>query len=57
MAIAHLAERSISEISGGERQLAMIAPALAQEPRLLVMDEPTASLDFVNQSRVLERVR
>lgn len=57
MGIAHLAERPVTEISGGERQLALVARALAQEPGLLVMDEPTASLDFGNQVRVLERVR
>nr|WP_246307498.1 ABC transporter ATP-binding protein [Azospirillum melinis] len=44
-------------ISGGERQLALIARALAQAPRVLVLDEPTASLDFGNQLRVLEQVR
>jgi len=57
LGIAHLAARPFTEISGGERQLALIARALAQEPALLVMDEPTASLDFGNQVRVLGRIR
>lgn len=57
LGIGHLAERVYTEISGGERQMALIARALAGEPRILVMDEPTASLDFGNQTRVLEQVR
>ncbi|MDX1375663.1 MAG: ABC transporter ATP-binding protein [Burkholderiales bacterium] len=56
LGIAALAERPFTEISGGERQLTLIARALAQEAGLLVMDEPTASLDFGNQVRVLERL-
>ena len=55
--IAHLADRIYTAVSGGERQLALIARALAQRPRVLVMDEPTASLDFGNQMRVLDKLR
>ncbi|WP_425452564.1 ABC transporter ATP-binding protein [Methylobacterium radiodurans] len=57
LGIAHLAERPVTQVSGGERQLALIARALAQAPRLIVLDEPTASLDFGNQGRVLAEMR
>jgi iron complex transport system ATP-binding protein len=52
--IAHLENALFSEISGGERQLVLIARALAQQSEILIMDEPTASLDYGNQARILE---
>ncbi len=57
LGIGHLAAREWQRVSGGERQLALVARALAQDPRILVLDEPTASLDFGNQVRVLDAVR
>ncbi|GAB2886182.1 ABC transporter ATP-binding protein [Microvirgula curvata] len=56
LGILPLHDRVYTAISGGERQLVLIARALAQQPALLVMDEPTASLDFGNQIRVLDHI-
>ena len=55
--IAHLAERPYTMISGGERQLVLLARALAQEPHFVVLDEPTASLDFGNQGKVMREIK
>jgi iron complex transport system ATP-binding protein len=57
LGIAGLAEAEYTRISGGQRQLALIARALVQEAPAIVMDEPTASLDFGNQVLVLAEIR
>ena len=57
LGIAHLAQKTYTKISGGERQLVLLARAIAQNPELLCMDEPTASLDFGNQVLVMNRIR
>ncbi len=56
MDILHLASRPYTQISGGERQLTLIARALAQEAPLLVMDEPLTGLDYGHQVRLLQRL-
>ena len=56
MGISHLAERDYTELSGGERQMVVIARALAQKTEFLVMDEPTTHLDYGNGIKVLSQV-
>lgn len=57
LGILHLKNRSYIKISGGERQLVLIARALAQEARVLILDEPSANLDYGNQVRVMNEIR
>lgn len=57
MDIFHLRNRGYTNISGGERQLALIARAIVQEAKVLMMDEPTSNLDYGNQLRVMSVVK
>ncbi|MCB8818556.1 ABC transporter ATP-binding protein [Desulfosporosinus shakirovi] len=57
LGIPHLKQRGYTQISGGERQLVLMARALVQEAKILILDEPTANLDFGNQIRVLTQIK
>ena len=56
MGVLALKDKRYTEISGGERQLVLIARTLTQEPEVILLDEPTSFLDFKNQALVLEMI-
>lgn len=57
LGITRLAHRPVTAISGGEAQKVMLARALAQQPKVLLLDEPTSNLDLKNQMEVMRLVR
>lgn len=57
LGIEHLKEKPYTKISGGERQLTLIARALAQDTPVMLLDEPTSHLDFRNQINVLKKIK
>lgn len=56
MNISHIAEDIFQNLSGGEKQMVLMARALVQESEILILDEPTANLDFANQSQILQKI-
>ena len=57
MKVGHLRDRPFNELSGGQRQLVMIAQALSSECEILILDEPCSALDYKNQSIVIDTLR
>jgi iron complex transport system ATP-binding protein len=52
--VAHLAHRKLDQLSGGEQQRVFVARAICQEPDIILLDEPTASLDLAHQTRLMD---
>jgi iron complex transport system ATP-binding protein len=57
LGIGHLAERRFNEISGGERQMVLLARAIFQNTQIMLLDEPTSHLDLKNQVKIIELVK
>ncbi|MFT3739316.1 MAG: ABC transporter ATP-binding protein [Breznakibacter sp.] len=57
LGVGHLADKLFSKISGGEKQMVLIARAMAQKPQFIAMDEPTSNLDMGNQHKVMQTAR
>ena len=57
LGIAHLADRYVGELSGGQRQLVAVAQMLVRQPEILLLDEPTSALDLRHQVELLQLVR
>lgn len=57
LGILHMGKYLFNEMSGGEKQMVLVARALAQQSRILVMDEPTANLDYKNQIQMLQTIK
>ena len=55
--VSHLSRRNFTELSGGERQMVIIARALAQEARFMILDEPSSNLDYGNQIKVIKKIK
>jgi iron complex transport system ATP-binding protein len=57
LGIAHMCSYQFNEMSGGEKQMVLLARALAQQAKILIMDEPTANLDYCNQVKMLQVIK
>ncbi|NLL20813.1 MAG: ABC transporter ATP-binding protein [Firmicutes bacterium] len=57
LGITHLIHKDFNQMSGGEKQMILVARALVQQSRILVMDEPTANLDYSNQVKILQVIK